>query len=475
MSTQLDASAGNSPATDEAPRPRPAARLRAHVSLHKKFFIVLGIVVFAGLTVRVANVLVVRKTVGHPTSNDYMVNGDAFYYHWQAVAIGEGQFFVNPARYAYLDEIEESATHPPFYSTYLGVFSAVGLDGVTDHRLASTLMGTVTIALVGLLGRKLAGDRAGLLAAALAAFYPQFWINDGMLLSETAAQFATALMLIAAYLFWQVRTIRAAVWFGLATSLVVLARPELALLFPLVVIPLGILAWKDKPWKERIKPALAGCIAGGLLMSPWLVFNLTRFNEPTLLSTGPWSGISAGTCDEVFYGKYIGYYANCFQGPYPPPSADESEREIEPGKFARRYIENHLDRLPVVVAARVGRLWNVFKPGQNTFLDWWLEGRGKGASWAGLIMFYALVPFALIGFAVMRRHKIPVLPMVALAVITTIAAVITFGVTRYRAPFEVALVAFAAVGLDALWRRWRGRSSGAVEPMGGDFAPDPAA
>ena len=98
MSTTADTSNGDISANDESPLPRPTERLRAHVSLHKKFFIVLGIIVFAGLTVRVANVLLVRKTVGHPTSNDYMVNGDAFYYHWQAVAIGEGQFFVNPAR-----------------------------------------------------------------------------------------------------------------------------------------------------------------------------------------------------------------------------------------------------------------------------------------------------------------------------------------------------------------------------------------
>lgn len=438
--------------TDLEPETEPEPGSRMGLPMTRRFLIALGIVVFAALTVRVVNVLVVRPTVDHPTENGYFLNGDAFYYHWQAVAIGEGKFFVNPPRYAYLGEIEASATHPPLYSTYLGAWSAVGLDGVTDHRLASCLMGTATIALLGLFLRRLGGDRIGLIGAALGAFYPQFWINDGMLLSETAAQLATVLMLMGAYHFWRERTVRSAAVFGAATALVVLSRPELSLLFPIVVIPMGIQAWKDKPWRDRVKPALVACIIGALLMSPWVVFNLTRFNKTTTLSTGPWSGISAGTCDEVFYGKYIGYYANCFQGPWPPKSADESEREVAPGKFARRYMEDHLGRLPIVVLARVGRLWNVFKPGQNTFLDWWLEGRGKAASWAGLFMFYALWPFGVMGFVTMRRRRIPVLPLVALGIITTIAAMMTFGVTRYRAPFEVALVVLAAFGIDAALR-----------------------
>ena len=115
--------------------------------------------------------LVIRPTVDHPTTNDYFINGGALYYHWQKVALGEGQFFVNPARYGYTGGIEPSATHPPFYATYLGAFSVVGLDGVTEHRLESCLLGTLTIALVGLLGRKLGGDRVGLLRPRFDAFY----------------------------------------------------------------------------------------------------------------------------------------------------------------------------------------------------------------------------------------------------------------------------------------------------------------
>ena len=46
--------------------------------------------------------------------------------------------------------------------------------------------------------------------------YPEIWINDGMLLSETMAIFMTAVALTAAYAFWQSPTMRNAVLLGLA-------------------------------------------------------------------------------------------------------------------------------------------------------------------------------------------------------------------------------------------------------------------
>ena len=81
--------------------------------------------------------------------------------------------------------------------TYLAVWSLVGLQSALWHRLASCLLGAATVGLVGLLGRRLAGDRAGLIAAVLAAAYPHLWLNDAALLSETAAAFAVVLAMLA--------------------------------------------------------------------------------------------------------------------------------------------------------------------------------------------------------------------------------------------------------------------------------------
>ena len=405
-----------------------------------------------GFAVRVMNVLWWRPTTDIAGYHGYKLGGDAFYYHWQANALAHGAWFVDPVRWFLDGSREPSAGHPPLYTSYLALWSAIGLDGVTAHRLASSMLGTATIVVVGLLVRRLAGDTAGLIAAAITAVYPEIWINDGMLLSETLAIFMTAVALTAAYGFWRKPSMRNAALLGLACGATALSRTELTLLFPLVVIPLALMV-RDVDWGRRVRLALVACVTGAVVLGPWIVFNLTRFEETTTMTSGTGSALSAASCDEVWYGRHIGYYANCFQGPWPKASLDESQRDLVPRRQAIDYTKDHLSRLPLVVAARVGRLWGLFKPGQTTALDWWIEGRGRAPSWIGLFAYYALWPFAVFGLIVLRRRRIPILPLVALALIATFAAAITFGVTRYRAPAEVALVVAAAIGIGEAWAR----------------------
>jgi len=429
------------PVDDGAPRPGPSS---PHFARWLAGFTLLG------FAVRVMNVLWWRPTTDIAGYHGYKLGGDAFYYHWQANALAHGAWFVDPVRWFLDGSRQPSAGHPPLYSSYLALWSAIGLDGVTAHRLASSMLGTATIVVVGLLVRRLAGDAAGLVAAAITAVYPEIWINDGMLLSETLAIFMTAVALTAAYAFWRRPSMRTAVLLGLACGATALSRTELTLLFPLVVIPLALMV-RDADWGRRVRLALVACIMGAVVLGPWIVFNLTRFEETTTMTSGTGSALSAASCDEVWYGRHIGYYANCFQGPWPKATLDESQRDLVPRRQAVDYTKDHLSRLPLVVAARVGRLWGLFKPGQTTALDWWIEGRGRAASWIGLFTYYALWPFAIYGLVVLRRRRIPILPLVAIGLIATFAAAITFGVTRYRAPAEVALVVAASIGIVAAW------------------------
>jgi 4-amino-4-deoxy-L-arabinose transferase-like glycosyltransferase len=438
------------PAAPVSQSPGPAARV-------SRFAWALGGITLLGFLIRVLNVLWWRPTTDIPSYHGYRLWGDAFYYHWQANALAHGAWFVDPVRW-YLDGTQlPSAGHPPLYPTYLALWSAIGLDGVTAHRLASGVLGTASVLLIGLLARRIAGNPAGLIAAGIAAVYPELWINDGMVLSETMAIFMTVVALTAAYAFWRRPSMRSAVLLGLACGFTALSRTELALLFPLVVIPLALMV-RDVDWGRRIRLAVVACLMGAVALGPWVIFNYTRFEETTTLTTGTGSALSAASCDEVFYGKIIGYYANCFQGPWPSASLDESQRDLVPRKAAINYTKDHLKRLPLVVAARVGRLWGFFKPGQTTAFDWTIEGRGRAPSWIGAFCYYALLPFAVVGLIALRRRRVPILPLLAIVGIATFAAAITFGVTRYRAPAEVAIVVAAGVGIAAVWRRFRDRS-----------------
>jgi 4-amino-4-deoxy-L-arabinose transferase-like glycosyltransferase len=351
----------------------------------------------------------------------------------------------------------------PLWPTFLGVVSWFGAQGVTAQRVAGSVVGITGVVLIALCGRKLAGDRAGLIAGAIAAVYPQLWINDGMLLSETIAVPMVALTILLAYRLRDRPTYAAAALLGGAIALTALSRSELILLYAFLCLPL-VLGIRSASMKRRIQLLATIGGVGLLVLGPWIAYNQARFQDPVYLSTGIGGALSAGSCDEVFYGNRIGYYSNCFPGPMPPLTLDESQRDRFAYDYAKEYIRDHQRRIPVVAAARVGRLWDVFKPGQTTFLDWSLEGRGRVASWTGLYMFYALVPLGVLGLVALRRRRFALSPLLAPALIVTAAAATTFGVTRYRAPVEPALVIAAAVGIDALWRRLRRAQHQPVAP-----------
>ncbi|MCB1017077.1 MAG: glycosyltransferase family 39 protein [Acidimicrobiales bacterium] len=474
----------------------------------RRFRLALAAVTLGGLALRVADVLVLRPT--RASGGGYVIAGDSLYYHFQANALADGLGYIVPLGtdlrpvVAGSELITPSAAHPPLYSTYLALWSWLGVDSITGHRLASCLVGAATVALVGLLARRLApsdhADRVGLGAAAVAALYPGLWINDGVLLSETVAVFTVTLAVAAAYAFWRRPDPLRAGLLGAAIGLAALSRSEAIALVVLVAVPLALLA-RDRSWGRRLGVAAVSCGTAMLVLSPWLVHNLARFEEPVLLTSSTGVVLSGASCDGAWYGDRIGSYADCFDPRLlsdatqaelcgrigrpddclatqsgvdavvvslrDPRLYDESESDQPYAEQARSYIGDHLGRLPVVVAARVGRVWGLYAPVQNTRLDIEIENRGRAPSWAGLLAYWALLPLAVAGLWSMRRRGLPILPFLAVALTVTLAAGATFGVTRYRATAEGLLVVAAALGADATLRRLRLRrasSPGADEP-----------
>jgi hypothetical protein len=90
--------------------------------------------------------------------------------------------------------------------------------------------------------------------------------------------------------------------------------------------------------------------------------------------------------------------------------------------------------------------------------------------WAvtGLIGYYVLLGLSIGGTVLLRRRRIPSYPLWAVGLDVVCSVILTFGQTRYRTTFEVALVLLAAVQLEWLWSRLRGGNgpgSDAQEPV----------
>ena len=75
-------------------------------------------------------------------------------------------------------------------------------------------------------------------------------------------------------------------------------------------------------------------------------------------------------------------------------------------------------------------------------------------------MYYALVALSIGGVVLLRRRRIPVLPLLAVGLDVVVSVALTFGQTRYRTTFEVALVLAASVQLEWLWGRAAAQGGG---------------
>jgi len=438
------------------------------------------VIVGAALAWRVAYVLVTKRHAD--------LWGDAFGYHYGANLLAEGKGFIDPLRYEFAGLTFPSAYHPPLYFVYLAAWSLIGLKSVLWHRLVSCLLGAATVGLVGYLGRRLGGDRAGLIAALLAAAYPHLWLNDAALLSETAAAFAVVLTMLAVERFREHPSYARAAQLGVALALAVLGRAELLILVPVLALPLALGA-PSLDMRERFARLGVVAVAALVLIGPWVGYNMTRFAEPVYLSNGLGATLLGGSCDGAFHGPLTGYWTYCpgsatqvARIPPPPASTvarwtaepdtprtraekkayfrryfegapDESENDVTARREALDYIRAHEGRYVVVVAARIGRMWNVYRPWQNATLDGTIEGRGLAQARVALFSYYAYAAAGIFGLVVMRRRRHPIWPYLVLAAVVTFTAAISFGIQRYRIPVDAVLPALAAVGIDRLLPR----------------------
>ena len=159
------------PAIDEPRRPRTSAR---------RFWWWLGAAIALGLALRFAYALHYKW--------DQPVGGDAFYYHWQARLIARGEWFVGPHEFAAFGRLRGHAEHPPLFTLFLTIPSFLGFKTFHQHMIASCILGSSTIAVIGLAGRRIAGPIVGIVAAFLAAVYAHLWLNDALVVSETIAR-----------------------------------------------------------------------------------------------------------------------------------------------------------------------------------------------------------------------------------------------------------------------------------------------
>jgi hypothetical protein len=253
-------------------------------------------------------------------------------------------------------------------------------------------------------------------------------------------------------------TVRRALGLGALIGLAALTRWEAVLFLPLLALPI---AWRARPgWRGRAALALAAVVAFGLVLTPWVIRNENAFGRFVLVSTNDATVLAGANCNTTYHGVNLGGWdITC------TASRTKTNEAAQAAIWRRQgldYARHHISRLPVVVAVRLARVWDLWQPRRQA-RDF-AEGRLVGVEEAGVLTYYVLMLLAVAGlYALRRRGDSPLLVLLTPAVAVSISAALGYGVPRLRHAFEISLLVLAAAGLVAVQERL-GVRSGAREP-----------
>lgn len=340
-----------------------------------------------------------------------------------------------------------AAEHPPLTQVFIAAIVWMFGDHELVARYAMAAVGTGTIVVIGQLVKRVAGERAGLLAALLAAMYAGLWINDGLLMSESLGALLMATTLLVLFYVLEVPSIPNLALLGVLVGLLTLNRAEGVLLVPIVVLPTIWRATRGRDALRRIG-ACTICAAIALaVVAPWSLYNETRFKYSVPLSTNGDITLRGVNCAGSYGGVLLGTWdIACTANPL--RTDDASIVALAMRHQALHYMQSHLSRLPVVVLAREGRALSLFQPIASAKL-----GRGEGRHlWVSLLAmaqyFLLLVP-AWFGWRILQRRGVPTWPFVGPVVLVVVVVAVWDDLSRARLPVEVVLVALSAVACDA--------------------------
>lgn len=377
----------------------------------------------------------IRVTYWLSKWNQALLLNDSLYYSIQARQLAHGQFF----RELFVDQ--PGAEHGPLTSTLMAPLSW-GADIVRWQRLVTVASGIALVWMIGRLGNRLGGRQVGLLAAGIAAVYPNLWLSDGLVMSESVSMLSLSAVLWFALDASEREGRRPLVALGIALGLATLARSELLLLVPLV------LCWLGSCQRRRGRRALATvapvAVVAVLVLLPWVGYNVARFERPVLLTTNEGSTWLGANCDESYNGSGTGGW-NIFcviEDPAISSNEDPSVRSARRRSLAFDYARSHVGDVPRVVLARLGRTFDVY--GVHDLIRGDIgEERPRLWAWAGVPSFWMLALAAPFGARRLpRRERWLLLLPVVLVLFTT---VLFYGGHRIRSSAEPSLVLLAAV------------------------------
>jgi 4-amino-4-deoxy-L-arabinose transferase-like glycosyltransferase len=307
-------------------------------------------------------------------------------------------------------------------------------------RLWWCLLSAATPVAVGWLGAVAFSRACGAVAAVLTALYPGHFYYSMHFLSEVPfgllMAIALGLLIIAA----RSGRLWPAVASGLLWGLAILARSQIAVLFP--VLWAACILWPR--FRKQWRVLAAATAAAGLAVAPWLLRNYLVFGKPTmslLLSAYTFWGAHNDVVlrEPALQGRWIGM--DRLVDAEHPLVGTEVERDAAARRYGREWIRSHWRDMPWLTAMKVWRLVTPFEATGN-----------RAVYWAFAVTWMVALPLVAAGIVLAARQRPEETLLLASPLLAALVATILFyGCIRFRDAVSPAFLIFAALPLARLW------------------------
>jgi Flp pilus assembly protein TadD len=379
----------------------------------------------------------------------------------------------------------------PLYPYILGILLRVSDGSLTIVRHIQAVYGSLVPVLTYLVGRRVAGERAGLVAGLVACCYPFLIYFDNELLIVSLIVLLDVLMLLAVLRADRVPTWGRWLTAGVVMGFSAIARPNVLVFIPLLFVWIWLAARGagKRDLESRGRPGETGdthgrlSLVGGatplltaaarfalflvgvaLIVSPVTLRNAALDDDFVLIASQGGVNFYIGNNEQadgisaVVPGLGEAWrYTDCER-----VAERESGARLKPSDVSgywyglgRRFLRDHPGAAAQLYLKKFVLFWDSFELANNK--DIYFFGRMspifRSLSW---LHFGIIAPLAFVGIWVARRRKEA--SLLAFFLVSYMACVLLFFINaRYRLPVIPVIIIFSSTGALWLWDRARSR------------------
>src|SRR4051812_5022 len=442
------------PVAATAPDAPPRRRLLE--APDRRFAMAVGLVALLGFAVR-------AWSATHPVINP---GPDADAYAALARALFEHHTYGSPG------QTSTSDWSPGAPLLFGAVYWLTGGVNPEAARLVVALLGAAMVLFTFLIGRRLAGNWAGLLAALFVATYPTYIENNGQLLSEPVAAFLLAGAMLG--MLWASdpgRTLWAWVVPGLTLGLLILTRPEYQAISVVFAALVGWRVWRDASRRRALAAVALLAVCAAVAVVPWMARNHSVVGQWTVSTGGgkalfvatflPGDGRQVPTKRELMR-RFLGAkdpittpelkaqpmtpLLNRVARKYPDLPRDKAL-----GRIGKENLRKYLSEQPLAyLRMSAAKFWNMFNRGSSPYMrDWgWvayhrlllalaiagfvLLALRTSTRWAALLLASPIASIAVLGTILLAvpRRQVPLMPLVCVFAGAAVVATVQWVLAR---------------------------------------------